>query len=152
MIIYKYELKMYGKSIMIWGASIFSLLIMFMAFYPTFGSDVALVDKMMENYPPELLKAFGMSGGLSLSTVLGFFVFTFAMIQLLLGVQAANYGFSFLSVEERELTADFLMTKPVSRRYIIISKFLAALTALTITNIITWIGSFAAVEMFRDGN
>jgi len=123
-----------------------------MAIYPTFGADTALVEKMMENYPPEMLKAFGMSTGLSLSSVPGYFAFVFAFTQLFIAVQAANYGFSFLSVEERELTADFLMTKPVSRRRIIVSKFLAAFTALTITNAITWISSFASIELFKNHN
>ena len=35
-----------------------------------------------------------------------------------------------VSVEERELTADFLLAKPVGRNQILTSKLLAALTAL----------------------
>jgi ABC-2 type transport system permease protein len=123
-----------------------------MAVYPTFGKDVAMMDKIMANYPPELMAAFGMNQGLSLSTVLGFLVFTFVFVQLCLAIQASNYGFSFLSVEEREYTADFLMTKPVSRQTIIVQKFLAAFLALVLTNVIVWIGTYAAVELFRDGN
>jgi len=149
--IYKYELRMYVKSIIAWSLSIFALLVMFMTFYPTFGNDASLLDKMLENYPKELLAAFGMGGELSLSTVLGYFAFTFVFVQLCLAIQASNYGFSFLSVEEREFTADFLLSKPVSRKNIIAAKFLAAMTALTITNIIVWIASFTAIEMFREG-
>lgn len=149
--IFKYEFKMYGKSIIIWSLSIMTLLTMFMSLYPSFGADAALMDKILENYPEDLLKAFGMSGGMSLSSVLGYFVFTFAFIQLCIAIQASNYGFSFLSVEERELTADFLMSKPISRNKILVAKFLAALLALTITNAVIWIASFSTIAIFRDG-
>lgn len=149
--IFKYELKMYSKSIIIWSLSIVALILMFMSFYPSLASDAAMMDKLLENYPEELLKAFGMDSGMSLSTVLGYFSFTFVFVQLCVAIQSSNYGFHFLSVEERELTADFLMSKPVSRTQIIVSKFLAAFTSLTITNIIIWLGSFGSVILFSDG-
>lgn len=149
--VFKYEFRMYAKSILIWVINIILLLVIFMAFFPAFSSDASIVDKMLENYPPELLKAFGMAGTLSLATVLGYFAFIFTFLQLCLSVQAANYGFSILSVEEREFTADFLMSKPVSRSQILIAKFGAALLALTITNAFAWIGSFLAITLFRDG-
>ena len=149
--IFKYEFKMYAKSIIIWAISIILLLVIFMAFYPAFSKDASMLDKMLANYPPELLKAFGMSGTLSLATVLGYFAFIFTFLQLCLAVQAANYGFSILSIEEREFTADYLMSKPVSRSQIVIAKFCAALLALTITNAVAWAGSFLAIDLFRDG-
>ncbi len=149
--IYIYESKTYVRSILIWSLSIIGLLIIFMSFYPTFGSNVAFMDKMLENYPEELLHAFGMASGLSLATVPGFLVFVYTFIQLCLAIQACNYGFSFLSVEERELTADFLMSKPVSRNKILLTKFLAAYTALLVTNAATWGGTILSLELFNDG-
>ncbi|HEY5585290.1 MAG TPA: ABC transporter permease subunit, partial [Ruminiclostridium sp.] len=47
-----------------------------------------------------------------------------------------NIGVSIVSKEVREKTADFLLTKPVSRVSIMTSKLLAALACLVITNII----------------
>ena len=46
-----------------------------------------------------------------------------------------NLGTSILSKEVREKTADFLLTKPVTRTQIITAKLLAALTSLVITNV-----------------
>lgn len=150
--IYKYELKMNIKSIITWSVSITLFLILFMAFYPSMASDAELMNQLMANYPEELLKAFGMDGTLSLDSVFGFLAFTFVFVQLCIAIQSANYGFSILSIEERELTADFLMSKPVSRRRIIIGKFLAALTSLTITNAVVWFATFASIELFKDGH
>jgi len=47
------------------------------------------------------------------------------------------------------LTADFLLSKPVSRTQVLTSKLLAALTSLTITNLIVWVSSFVAISLFR---
>jgi ABC-2 type transport system permease protein len=110
--------------------------------------DAALLNETLEQFPEELLIAFGMTG-LDLSTVLGYFSFTFLFCQIVLALQAANYGISILSIEERELTADFLLAKPVSRRKILLSKFLAALTGLTITNIVVWVSSFLFINLFK---
>ncbi|MBF7097280.1 ABC transporter permease subunit [Alkalibacter mobilis] len=147
--ILKYELKMHIKSIIIWVISIVAVIYMMMAFYPTFGKDAALVEKLMANYPEEMLKAFGMSSGLGLSTVLGYLAFSYVFVQLCLAIQASNYGFSILSVEEREFTADFLMSKPVSRTNILHAKFIAATVAVVVTNIATWLGTFSAIEIFK---
>lgn len=150
--IFTFELKKYLKSVLIWSISIVALVIMFMSFYPSFAKDATLMEKILENYPEEMLKAFGMDSEVSLSTVLGYFTFVFAFIQLVIAMQASNYGFAFLSIEERELTADFLLTKPVSRTDIIISKVLAVLSALLITDILIAIGIFMSVGLFNGGN
>jgi len=55
-----------------------------------------------------------------------------------------------VSVEETDLTADFLLAKPIGRGQILTSKFLAAFTGLTLTNAVVWIGSFVVIELFRD--
>jgi len=97
---------------------------------------------MMASFPEELLIAFGMTD-IDMSTILGFFGLIFLIIQICLAIQAANYGFSLVSVEETDLTADFLLAKPVGRTKIMTSKLLAAITGLTITNLVVWISSFA---------
>ncbi len=149
--IFKYEFKTYYQSIFIWVISIAAITFMMFSFFPTFGADAGLMEKILENYPEEMLKAFGMSGGLPLSSVLGYSVFVFAFVQLFLAIQSSNYGFSILSIEEREFTADFLMSKPVSRISILSAKFFAALLALIITNIFVSIIMYAAIEMFKNG-
>lgn len=149
--IFKYEFQTYYKSIFIWVIAIGAASFIMLSFFPTFGADASLMEKILANYPEEMLKAFGMSGGLPLSSVLGYIVFVFAFVQLFLAIQASNYGFSILSVEEREFTADFLMSKPVSRTAILSAKFIAALLALIITNILVSGLIIAAGEMFKNG-
>lgn len=147
-----FEFRKYLSSLWIWALSIMGLLVMFMAFYPALAGDAAILDLFLQHYPEELLKAFGMGEGLSLATVAGFLAFTFAMVQLCLAIQSAYYGFHFMSVEERELTADFLYSKPVSRGRILGAKYLAAMGALLAANAAVWAGTFLSIAWFGGGN
>jgi len=127
-----------------------AIALFFFSFFAVFADQAALINEMLARFPPELRAAFGMAN-MDLSTALGFYSFIFLFIQLCLAIQASNYGFGLVSVEEAELTADFLLSKPVSRAQVLTSKLLAALTSLTLTNLIVWVSSLAAISLFRAG-
>jgi ABC-2 type transport system permease protein len=148
--IYKHEFKMNLRSVITWSISIALLLFVFLSLYSSFAADAELLNETMAQMPPELLTAFGMTG-LDLATILGFYSLAFLFCQICLAIQAANYGFGLVSVEERDMTADFLLAKPVGRAHILTNKLLAALTGLTITNIVVWISSFVFINMFSAG-
>lgn len=150
--IYKFELKTYWKSFILWSLGIIALQIIMMMFYPTMARDAQMMDLIMENYPEELLQAVGLGEHVSLATVLGYYTFVFAFVQLLIGVQSAYYGFQFLSVEEREHTADFLFAKPVTRSRILTAKYFAAFTILLLTSLVVTVSTFISIELFRDGS
>ena len=109
------------------------------------------MNEFLARFPPELRAAFGMDR-MDLATVLGFYSFVFMFVQLCLAIQAGNYGFGLVSIEESEMTADFLLSKPVSRAQVLTSKLLAALTSLTLTNLVVWVASFTAIALFRGGH
>ena len=148
--IYKHEFRMNLKSVIIWSVAVAALICVFVSLFSSFAKDAELLNEMMANFPEELLMAFGMNG-MDLYTVLGYFSFVFLFVQICLAIQAANCGFSLVSVEERELTADFLLAKPVGRVQILTTKFLAALSGLTITNIAVWVSSFGFINLFKGG-
>ncbi|MCL7454284.1 MAG: ABC transporter permease [Anaerolineae bacterium] len=146
--ILKQEFKMGLRSVVTWSVSVAALIMVFVSLFSSFAQDAALLNEMMSNFPDELLAAFGMSG-VDLSTILGYFSLAFLFVQVCLAIQAANYGFSMVSVEEREWTADFLLTKPVGRRQILTSKLLAALGGLLITDIVVWTSSLLFINLFK---
>lgn len=148
--IYKHEFRMGFRSMVTWSVAQIAIIFLLMSIFSSFAVDAALMEETLASFPPELLAAFGMTD-LNMASILGFFGFIFVFVQICLAIQAANYGFGLVSVEERELTADFLMAKPVGRNKIMTSKLLSALTALAITNIVVWLSSLAAINMFRDG-
>lgn len=149
--IFKHEFNMKIKSIIIWSLSLASIMIFYMAFFPSMAQDSKALESILDNFPKEMLQALGLRDGLSIATLLGYFTLTFTIIQLAIAIQSSNYGFSILTEEERELTADFLMTKPVSRSKVYMSKFIAAFLGLIITAIVLSIGCFVALELFNGG-
>jgi ABC-2 type transport system permease protein len=146
--IYRHELRTRLKSVVIWSLAVAALVLFFFSFFAVFADQAALMNEMLAKFPQELRAAFSMDN-MDLSTVLGFYSFIFLFVQLCLAIQAGNYGFGLVSIEESELTADFLLSKPVSRTQVLTSKLLAALTSLTITNLVVWVSSFAAISLFR---
>jgi ABC-2 type transport system permease protein len=148
--IFRQELQMHLRSVVSWSVAILALVLIFGSLYSGFAADAALLNQMMEKFPPQLLAAFGMTG-VDLSTVLGYFGLLFLFVQICLAVQAANYGFGLVSIEEREWTADFLLAKPVGRTQILTSKLLAALSALAITDAVVWLSTFGFIGLFTAG-
>jgi ABC-2 type transport system permease protein len=146
--IFRQELKMHLRSVITWSVAVAVLILIYVSLFSGFAKDAELLNEMMANFPPQLLTAFGLSG-VNLATVLGYFGFVFLFIQICLAIQAANYGFSLVSVEEREWTADFLLAKPVSRTQILTSKLTAALSGLAITDIVVWISSLVFITLFK---
>ena len=146
--IYKYEFKTKLKSLVTWSLSIYALILVYMSLFQSFSKDSALVTQLMSSFPRELLIAFGMVD-MDWSSILGFFGLVFVFIQVCLAIQAANYGFGLVSIEETEWTADFLMSKPIGRGQILTSKLLAAVTALGLTGMFVWLASFIYVIIFR---
>jgi ABC-2 type transport system permease protein len=146
--IYIHEFRKRLRSILIWSLSVAAMIIFFFSIFPAFADQAALLKQLLARFPPQMLEVFGMNR-MDLSSVVGFYSFVFIFAQLCLSIQAGNYGFGLVSVEENEMTADFLLTKPVSRLQVLTSKLLAALTSLVVTDLVIIVASFAAILAFH---
>lgn len=146
--IYKHEFRTRLRSVITWSLAIVAITFIFFSIFPVFADQADLMNEMLANFPPELRAAFGMNN-VDLASVLGFYGFVFIFLQLCLAIQASNYGFGLVSIEENELTADFLLSKPVSRTQILNSKLFAAITSLVLTNLALWMIAFIAITVFH---
>jgi ABC-2 type transport system permease protein len=133
--IFFHELKAYRKSTLIWSVSLVMIIVLFMSFYPSFAKDAEEFQKIMEGYPEAIRNALGFSLG-SFFTILGFYCFPLSFITLCGAIQGMNLGTSIVSKEVREKTADFLLTKPVTRTTVLTAKLMAAFISIFLTNII----------------
>ena len=145
-----HEFKSKIQSVVIWSLAISLLIFVFMSMFTSLAVDAGLFTEMLDQFPEELLMAFGMID-LDMSTILGFYALVFGICQLCLAIQAANYGFALVSVEEREMTADFLLAKPIGRTKILTTKLLSAVTSILLTNLVVWISSYVFINIYRDG-
>ncbi|MEH7353410.1 ABC transporter permease subunit [Neobacillus drentensis] len=130
-----HELKAYRKSTIIWSFSLVMIIVLFMSFYPSFARDAEDFKKIMEGYPEAIRNAVGFNLG-NFFTILGFYCFPLSFITLCGAIQAMNIGTSIVSKEVREKTADYLLTKPVTRTTILTAKLLAASISIVITNVV----------------
>ena len=146
--IYKHEFYSRVKSVVSWSLAMSAIALIFFSFFTVFADQAELINEMWKNFPPQLRAAFGMDK-MDLTQVLGYYSFIFLFIQLCLAIQSGTYGFGLVSVEESELTADFLLSKPVSRTQILNSKLLAALTSLLLTDLVVWAATIIAISIFR---
>ncbi|MDP4178929.1 MAG: ABC transporter permease subunit [Bacillota bacterium] len=133
--IFLHELKSYRKSTIIWSCSMAAVIIIFLSIFPSLVKDAAEYKKLLQSYPEPVRKAFGLSID-SIFSFLGYYSYVFPYIILCGSIQSMNYGTSVLSKEVRDKTADFLLTKPVTRIQIMTAKILAVLSSLIITNIL----------------
>lgn len=148
MTIFKFEVKKNIGSTLLWIIGIFAFMITMMAFYPMIAQEQELMDMILAYYPPELLRAFGLSNVQSLATIKGYLPLIFVFLQLLLAIQASVSGFSALTLEESDRTADFLLTKPVNRTQIYSSKVSAALFGLGVISLASVLAIISTIMIF----
>ncbi len=132
--IFLHELKAYRKSTFIWTASLMAIVVFFLSLFPAIAKDYGEFSKVLEGYPEGVRKALGLEIE-SFGNVLGFYSYVFIYISLCGAIQAMILGTSIISKEVREKTADFLLTKPVTRTKVMSSKIFAGVFSLVITNV-----------------
>jgi len=127
-----HEMRANRKSTIIWSISLILLTILFMSMYTAFSKDAEEFINVMSNYPEPVRRAFGINLD-DFFSILGFYSYPLSIITLCGAIQAMNLGTGIVSKEVREKTADFLLTKPVTRTAILTAKVLAAFFSLVIT-------------------
>lgn len=147
--IYRQELRMSVSSALYWTLGMLLTLLFFMFMFPAISQDAAVINQIMSQFPQEVVTALGFNS-LDLSTVLGFYGYVFMFILLIGAVYALKSGISALSEEIRAKTADFLVSKPVSRAAIVSAKISSVLTLLVLQTIIYTAGAFIITQSITD--
>lgn len=146
--IFRFEMKQYRQSTLIWTLALAVIGFFFMALFPSYANNADEVRLLLTEWSVPALEAFGLDLNTFFS-IEGFYSFTFVYIALCGAVQAMNLGLSIISKEYRNKTADFLLTKPVSRQRVLTGKLLAVLALLFGTNIIYIAASIFAAQVFK---
>ncbi len=133
--IVKRELKANLKSTIIWSLAIGFLIFVWMIEYESFANNPA-IDEFMKALPQGMMSALGMQD-MTLSSLKGFIGSISLYLYLLLGIQAVLLGNSIISKEEGDKTAEYLFTRPISRKRVLVSKIGAAFINIIILNIVT---------------
>lgn len=135
MTIYIKELKQSFKSLCIWTASIAFMMLVCVLLFPEMKGEMDSVSSIFANMGG-FTAAFGMDK-LSFGQLMGFYGIECGnVLGIGGGFFAALAGISVLANEEKEHTAEFLLTHPISRGSIIAQKLLSVLTQVVVLNIV----------------
>lgn len=135
MTIYIKELKQSFRSLCIWTASIAFMMLVCILLFPEMKSEMDSVSDLFANMGG-FTAAFGMDK-LSFGEIMGFYGIECGnVLSIGGGFFAALAGISVLANEEKERTAEFLLTHPVSRFSVVSQKLLSVLTQVVVLNVV----------------
>lgn len=147
MTLVKHELRQGKISFWIWTVSVGFLLAICVFLFPEMKEQMGGISALFASMG-SFTKAFGMDQ-LNFGTLVGFYAVECGNV---LGLGGAFYAslcaIGILSKEEKEKTAEFLLTHPVSRKRIITEKLIAVFLQITAMNLIIYalaVGSIAIV-------
>lgn len=149
MTIVKHELRQGMTSFLIWTASISFLLAVCVFLFPEMKGEMEGVNDIFSSLG-SFTAAFGMDR-LNFGTLMGFYAIECGNV---LGLGGAFYAslcaVSMLSKEEKDRTAEFLFSHPVSRVRIMAEKLIAIMVQITVMNLIIYIVSIGSMAVIGE--
>ena len=150
--IYTKELKRNRKNLITWSLIVVAFTLMILAIFPSMEGMGGEMTKMMEKLPAELGKALGVDAE-TWSSIIGFYSTYYGIyIILLVGIFTTSTGAAIISKEEKEGTSEFLMTKPISRKTIFLTKMMSLFTLILIIFIIQTTSAIIGFAAFGGEN
>ncbi|MGM9618528.1 MAG: ABC transporter permease subunit [Oscillospiraceae bacterium] len=147
MTLIRHELRQGGKALAVWTVSIGFLMAVCIFLFPEMKGEMDIVTEMFASMG-SFSAAFGMDR-LSFGTLTGFYAVECGNILGLGGAFFASLvAVSALAKEEKDRTAEFLLTHPVSRWRVITGKLAAVLLQIVLLNALVFglaIASVAAI-------
>lgn len=148
--VYLEELRSHGKSLLIWILSLVLSMTLMLLMYPAIMTDKAAYERILLSLPPELLEAFSLNFATLLSFN-GFLGYIYGYLLVALGILSMNLGLSAIGKEINGKTADFILTKPMSRTRLLAEKALAGLSMIIITNVVLAVTAWGMNLLLNDG-
>lgn len=149
--LYTKELKRNRKNLITWSLIVVGFTFLIVAIFPSMAEMGEDITKLMEKLPKELSKGLGVDAQ-TWSSIIGFYGTYYGIyIILLVGIFTASTGATIISKEEKEGTSEFLMTKPISRKTIFMTKMMSLITLTLIIYFIQSITAILGFVLFSEG-
>ncbi len=149
MTIIKHELRQNRTSFAVWTASIAFLLIVCVFLFPEMKGEMDSMGNLFASMG-RFTAAFGMDR-LNFGTLIGYYSIECGNILGLGGALFASLlGISALTKEEKDRTAEFLLTHPVSRMRVITEKLAAVFLQITVINLLILILSLLSIALIGE--
>jgi ABC-2 type transport system permease protein len=146
------EMKRNALSLILWMITITLLISLTMSAYPTFLENQSKIMGMMNLVPKGALQFKGISNFNDLLSVLGFYAANNIIYMMVLGsIFAIVLSSNILLKEEYNKTAEYLLTRPITRGEIFFSKLAVVLLYVFMLNLITALAGFISLELVKNG-
>ncbi|MDY2680076.1 MAG: ABC transporter permease subunit [Lentihominibacter sp.] len=149
MTIVKHELRMGRMSLAVWTGAIGFLLVICVMLYPEMKGDMESVNQVFSSMG-SFCEAFGMDK-VSFGSVMGFYAIECGNV---LGIGGAFFAAlcaaASLSKEEKEHTAEFLLTHPVSRGRIVAGKMVSVFLQVAAMNIVIFMAAVVSIMCIHE--
>lgn len=140
-------------SLILWIIIITLFISVTMSIYNTFLENQSKVVGMLNIIPAGLLQFKGISNFNDLLSVLGFYAVNNIIYMMVLGsIYAIVLSSNILLKEEYNKTAEYLMTKPVTRSEVFISKLTVVSVNVILLNMVTTLAGFVCIELVKTGS
>jgi ABC-2 type transport system permease protein len=124
-------------SLIVWMVVITFLISVTMAIYPVFLENQSKIMGMMDIVPKGALQFKGISNFADLLSVLGFYSVNNVIYMMLLGsIFAIVLGSNILLKEEYEKTAEYLLSRPITRGEVFFSKLAVMVLFVFVLNLV----------------
>jgi len=146
------EIRRNAFSLIIWTIVITLLITLTMSVYRTFMENQSKITGMLSIIPKGALQFKGISNFNDLLSVLGFYAANNVIYMMLLGsIYSIVLASNILLKEEYDKTAEYLLTRPVTRREIFFSKLAVISLNIFILNLVTSFAGFICMEVVKKG-
>jgi ABC-2 type transport system permease protein len=147
------EIRRNFFSLILWIIIITLFITVTMSVYRTFLANQSKVVGMLSIVPAGLLQFKGISNFNDLLSALGFYAVNNIIYMMVLGsIYAIVISSNILLKEEYDKTAEYLLTRPVTRSEVFLSKLTVVSVNILLLNLVTTLAGFICVEIFKTGS
>lgn len=115
------------------------------AIFPSFAQAGVDFEAYLEALPPAFREAFGIADLTSIEGFLATEFYQFAFV-ILLGMYAAYVGGRLVAAEVESGRVDLVLAGPVSRRRVVLERYLSLLATFLVVNVVVAVAVLGAVE------
>jgi ABC-2 type transport system permease protein len=147
------EMRKNTVSLLLWMFAITLLISVTMSVYPTFVENQSKVLGMMSLVPKGALQFKGISNFTDMLSVLGFYSVNNVIYMMVLGsIFSIVLASNILLKEEYNKTAEYLLTRPLSRVNIFFSKMAVLYIYIFLLNLVTALAGFVSMELIKNSS
>lgn len=146
------EMRRNASGLITWLIVITVLITVTMSVYRTFMENQSKITGMLTLIPKGALQFKGISNFNDLLSVLGFYAANNVIYMMVLGsIFAIVLSSNIVLKEEYDKTAEYLLTRPVTRSEIFFSKLAVVALNVFLLNLVTALAGFICMELVKKG-